>query len=56
MDDDYDDCDDDDDNEPIDSCERCGCNVYEDMAHELADGTLLCDQCDWWLAQAGDIS
>ena len=25
------------------SCERCGCNLYED------DADYYCDQCDWWI-------
>lgn len=31
--------------EPVGSCERCGCNLYED------DDEELCDQCLWWASQ-----
>jgi hypothetical protein len=29
--------------EPVDSCDRCGVNIYEDED----DGSGLCDQCRW---------
>lgn len=28
--------------EPVGSCENCGCNLYED------DCGILCSQCNWW--------
>jgi hypothetical protein len=49
---DYDDMEDDAVDEPVGSCERCGCDV---SAEELDGGEeLLCDQCQWWRAQADD--
>lgn len=34
------------DDEPIGSCDNCGCNIY---AYE-DDGSGLCDQCQWFAA------
>lgn len=39
-------------NECIGSCDECGCDVYEDDAYEVG-GDLLCDQCGWYVEQAG---
>lgn len=44
--------DDNDDQEPIGSCDNCDIDVYEDTGSELPDGTRLCEQCTWWVAQA----
>lgn len=33
-----------DDDEPVDSCEACGGNIYECED----DGSGLCDQCSWY--------
>lgn len=53
--DDYDDfaetIDDEYDDEPIDSCERCSGNVYEDEGH-LIGGDWYCDQCAWWMTHS----
>lgn len=35
--------------EPVDFCDNCGSDIYEDED----DGSGLCDQCQWWLAQSG---
>lgn len=51
-DDDYDDCCFEDDyDEPIDACDECQCNVYEEEAW-YHDGFVFCDQC-WWYMTGG---
>lgn len=35
--------------EAVDSCEECGCNIYEDEW----DGSGLCDRCLWYIENSG---
>lgn len=42
----------DDDMEPVGSCDDCGVNIYA----EENDGSGLCDQCQWYIAQANGKS
>lgn len=37
------------DDEPVGSCESCGCNIYADDD----DGSGLCDECQWWALENG---
>jgi len=37
--------------ESVGSCVNCGCDIYED---EVYGNGGLCDQCEWWLMQAGE--
>ncbi len=39
-----------DEDEPVDSCDECGCNLYEGDL----DGSGLCDQCRWWIEKANE--
>lgn len=45
-DEDWDDDDCDDDWHIIGSCQRCGCNLYDD---ECDDTETYCDSCHWWM-------